>query len=177
MDKFGLLYETIQTEPFELQNAGLSDKLAGIKYDLDISNDVENDDLIDDLVDDDESIYDDELDKDMVYAAEMVTILEIPSKGKMYACVEAGDLVKFMKMNDIEIGDIQDAIAKIATANNVDINNIAVVIESNSYLKSLITEAKKAKGGPALSILDNVSKLAKNLKDKGFKVLKKKSKK
>lgn len=176
MDKFGLLYETIQTEPMELTNAGLADRIAGLKTDLDIATDIENDDLLDDLVDDG-GMYDDELDDDMIYAAEMVTVVEMPCKGKMYACVEASDIFKFLKANDLEVGDIASAIAQIASANGIEVNNIAIVNESNQALKALLREAKLNKGGKALDLLDKFASIARNAKNKGITVLKKKSKK
>ena len=66
----------------------------------------------------------------------------------------------------------------VAHANGVDINNIALVIESGDVIDDIITEAKKVRSKSLVPAnrLKNISDLSKKAKSIGIKVVKRKSK-
>ena len=65
-----------------------------------------------------------------------------------------------------------------ANENGVDINNIALVIESGDVIDDIITEAKKVRSKSLVPAtrLKNISDLSKKAKSIGIKVVKRKSK-
>ena len=98
-------------------------------------------------------------------------------KGHLYL-VEAERLCRYMDCCGLELGDLGKAIKDVAHANGVDINNIALVIESGDVIDDIITEAKKVRSKSLVPAnrLKNISDLSKKAKSIGIKVVKRKSK-
>lgn len=155
---YGLLYEAAKTE------AMLNDDVA---FAMDIKEATEELDSIE------------ELEEDIDIAPDMVDVIEqYTSNGKLYL-VEAERLCRYMDCHDLELGDLSKAIKDVAHANGVDINNIALVIESGDVIDGIITEAKKVRSKSLVPAnrLKNISDLSKKAKASGIKVVKRKSKK
>ena len=149
---YGLLYEAAKTE------AMLNDDVA---FAIDIKEATE------------------ELEEDIDIAPDMVDVIEqYTSNGKLYL-VEAERLCRYMDCCGLELGDLGKAIKDVAHANGVDINNIALVIESGDVIDDIITEAKKVRSKSLVPAnrLKNISDLSKKAKSIGIKVVKRKSKK
>lgn len=155
----GIIYESAKAEPFSTTDLAFANELAMIEEDL-------------------ASIK--EMDQAIVYTAEMVPVIAChETDGSRILCVEAENLVKFMEGADLEIGELEDAIKAVAAANGVEVNDIALVVESTESCAHLIQEAKKSRKvtkGP-LNALKSISDLAKLAKNKGIKVVKRKLKK
>ena len=155
---YGLLYEAAKTE------AMLNDDVA---FAIDIKEATEELDSIE------------ELEEDIDIAPDMVDVIEqYTSNGKLYL-VEAERLCRYMDCCGLELGDLGKAIKDVAHANGVDINNIALVIESGDVIDDIITEAKKVRSKSLVPAnrLKNISDLSKKAKSIGIKVVKRKSKK
>ena len=120
-----------------------------------------------------------ELEESIDMAPDMVDIIEqVTSNGSLYL-IEADQLCRYMDCHDLELGDLGKAIKDVAKANGVEVNNIALVIESGDVIKNLITEAKKVRSKSLVPMnrLKNISDLSKKAKSIGIKVVKRKSKK
>lgn len=128
-----------------------------------------------------ESEYDDteELEDDLQYTEEMVTVIEQSTNTGVRYLVEMDILGKFMESSNIT--DVQEALDRIARINAIDESAMYIVIESQQYAEELLKEAKaiKKKTGSKedMKKVSKSAKLLKELKEKGIKVLKKKSKK
>lgn len=157
--KFGLLYEAARGEQFN------SDDLA-------FSNDVDDiEDELDPLEELEESIH---------YTAEMVNVFEhVTAKGDTLMLVECSDLQRFMECNDLELGELEKAIADVAKSNGVEVNNIAIVVESSEEIEEMLQEARKVrtKSSKPMKRLKDISDLSKMATNKGIKVVKRKAKK
>ena len=154
---YGLLYEAAKTE------AMLNDDVA---FAIDIKEATEELDSIE------------ELEEDIDIAPDMVDVIEqYTSNGKLYL-VEAERLCRYMDCCGLELGDLGKAIKDVAHANGVDINNIALVIESGDVIDDIITEAKKVRSKSLVPAtrLKHISDLSKKAKSIGIKVVKRKSK-
>lgn len=143
----------------------------------DIRVDCKIDDDSDDIIDDEDIDDIEDLDEQLFYTAEMIPVIEaIQYNGTRYCCLEAENLFKYMNSNNLEIGDLEKAIEDIANACGLAVNDLALVTESASSLKMMISEAKKSTSASKLvkDKLDWISNITKEAKHKGIKVLKRK---
>ena len=153
---FGIIYESAKSESFMTDNSELSQAISEVSEQLD-------------------SIA--TLDNDIIYTAEMVNVIEsVQNDGTALYVVEAENLAKYMKSAGLEIGELQKAIADVASANGVEVNNITLVVESQAVYDDLIQEAKKVKtkSSKPLTPLNGVKKLISSAKNKGIQVFKRK---
>ena len=104
--------------------------------------------------------------------AEMVPVFSID--GKYYT--EAYFLAPFMR--DAKISSMVEALDYIAEANGLQRCDVGLLIESGDFVKNMIDKSKDNAGKLKTTIakVDKSNNLAKHLKDKGYPVLKKKSK-
>ena len=123
-----------------------------------------------------------ELDCDICYTTEMVNVLEQETKfGRRYL-VEYENLVKLIEGREI---DIRDALELVCEHNSIGIQDTYVVIESQETLAESISEIKDSileacnpvKKAKRRNKLAKCNEMIKNLKNKGIKVVKKKSNK
>lgn len=141
----------------------------------------ECDDLVEDEIEreiEDEYVEVEELEEELPYTAEMVNVIEQSIEGGNRYLIDIDDLAKFMEKECED--DPLEALKKIAKANNLEESSMHVVIESDDFIEELLTEAKadnKAGSKKKLGKVSGVTKLLKDIKNKGIKVLKKKSKK
>ena len=104
--------------------------------------------------------------------AEMVPVISID--GKYYT--EAYFLAPFMR--DAKISSMVEALNYVAEANGLQRCDVGLLIESDDFVKNMINKSKDNAGKLKTTIakVDKSNNLAKHLKDKGYPVLKKKSK-
>lgn len=123
-----------------------------------------------------------ELDCDICYTTEMVNVLEHETKyGRRYL-IEYSDIVKLIEGRDI---DIREAMELVCEHNMIGMQDTYILIESQDILEDSISETVDS----LLEACDPVckakrrNKLAKcnqaikNMKNKGIKIIKKKSNK
>ena len=142
----------------------------------------ECDDLIEDEVEqelEDEYEEVEELEDDIEYNEDMVPVIQQDIEEGSRYLVEMDVLAKYMISSKEE--DPAEALKRIAEANSLEPSSMCIVIESDDYARELIEEAKttKKKTGSKFKLnkIASSSKLLKHIKNKGIKVLKKKSKK
>lgn len=155
---YGLLYEAAKTEAMLNDDTGFATELREAVEEL---NSIE------------------ELEESIDMAPDMVDIIEqVTSNGSLYL-IEADQLCRYMDCHELELGDLGKAIKDVAKANGVEVNNIALVIESGEVIDNIITEAKKVRSKSLVPAnrLKNISDLSKKAKAVGIKVVKRKSKK
>lgn len=155
---YGLLYEAAKTESMLNDDTGFATELKEAVEEL---NSIE------------------ELEESIDMAPDMVDIIEqVTSNGSLYL-IEADQLCRYMDCHELELGDLGKAIKDVAKANGVEVNNIALVIESGEVIDNIITEAKKVRSKSLVPAnrLKNISDLSKKAKAVGIKVVKRKSKK
>lgn len=123
-----------------------------------------------------------ELDCDLSYTVEMVNVLEQETKyGRRYL-VEYENLVKLTEGTEL---DIKEALNLVCEHNLIGIQDTYVVIESQDVLEESISETTDSisEASNPVSKANRRGKLAKcgkaikDMKNKGIKILKKKSKK
>lgn len=123
-------------------------------------------------------------DGETFYNADMVNVIRhdpdpVEEDADVYYLVDMEDLGKYMDVNEIK--EPEEAIEQIADANGIEESAICIVIESDDAMKQLIEEAKNIKKSDAKKIklgkISGATKLIKDLKNKGIKLKKKKSKK
>ena len=112
----------------------------------------------------------DELEEDFcTYNPQVVPVFE--SNGEYYV-----ELEQVAKVADYHEVDICEAIEMIAEANDIPMDNIAVVIESDETIGMIIAEAKAAKGSKLekdkMKGLEKTKEIVDDIKDK-VKVVKK----
>ena len=135
-------------------------------------------DLIEDEVRqeiEDEYVEIEELEDDIEYNEDMVPVIQQEVEEGFRYLVEMDNLAKFM--DSVEEEDPEEALKRIADANELEEATMCIVVESDQYIQQLISEAKTAnKAGSKVKLgkLSASAKLLKNLKNKGIKVLKKK---
>ena len=155
---YGLLYEAAKTEAMINDDTSFATELREATEEL---NSIE------------------ELEESINMAPDMVDIIEqVTSNGSLYL-IEADQLCRYMDCHELELGDLGKAIKDVAKANGVEVNNIALVIESGEVIDNIITEAKKVRSKSLVPAnrLKNISDLSKKAKSIGIKVVKRKSKK
>lgn len=116
-----------------------------------------------------------ELEDDLPYVEEMVSMIECKRDyGNLYM-VEYSDLLKLMEYREY---DEVNAVEALAEHNCIDKSSICIVIESEQSILEKMEEIG-AKGGSMLKddIKANATKNLKDLKDKGLNLVKKKNKK
>lgn len=140
-----------------------------VSFELDdeFENDIEADYTDFDELEDDENIE---------YTAEMVNIIKT-KRGRLV--MEFDMLAKYM--NSANITDIEEAMQNVCEANGADYDNTYLVLESQEDMMSIVQEAKsklnkKAKVKIFTKLRDS-SNFLKTVKNKGIKVVKKKSNK
>lgn len=119
----------------------------------------------------------DAVDDDIVYGEAMIPVIRI---GDDYV-VESDMLAKYIDSHpDVEISE---ALNRIATheSNMLTAGSIGILIESDDYTDHLIQEAKAAKrtnsSKKKIKKIKDTASFLKDIKNKGIKVFKKKSKK
>lgn len=145
----------------------------------DLDSDLDLDDVevgFEDTFGDIEELDDDELN----YTEETVNVFAQETSEGTRFLVEADLLAKFMMAQNIT--DISEAMTRVAEHNELDVQAMAVVIESDDYMMELIEEARKMKkaGGKTkdkAKELQSTIDVVKMVKTKGIKVVKKKSRK
>ena len=118
-----------------------------------------------------------ELDFELDYAIEMVNVIEATTHEGSTYLVEMDVLAKYMKSANIT--DVSEAINNIAEHNDITADRMAIVIESEDYACELLEEAKKESKAGSKAKMEKLKKATdflKDAKDKGVKVVKKKSK-
>lgn len=120
-----------------------------------------------------------EIEDDIDYTEEMVHLFSKTGKdGSTNYLVESDMLVKYMTSKNIT--SIKEAFEKIAEANNINVNTMVLLVESNEFVSNIITEAKESKGSKrckkTLNDASSTAKFLKTVKTEGIKVAKKKSK-
>lgn len=139
-------------------------------------DDVYADELLDDLDD----AYDDteELPDDLDYEDDMVNVIEVDEAAGVKYVMEMDSLYKLMESKNI---DVYNAFQSVCECNNLDPNNVGIVIESDDEADDFVDEVKdcqkdskteKKKHKQVKEAYD----FLKNLKNKGIKTFKKKSK-
>lgn len=86
--------------------------------------------------------------------------------------VEMDNVVKYM--NSFEITDIKEAMENIAEANEIELENISLVIESKDYMDSVIESAIKQSKAGDKTLLENCElsiKLINMLESEGINVV------
>lgn len=121
-----------------------------------------------------------EIDKDcVVYSKESIPVLQIDDCDDSPFCVELDMLAKYMDTNSLV--DIDQAVADIAEANNIAVDNLYVLIESEEDALEYLEESKKLKKATGskkkLGGIFNTATVLRQLKTKGIKVAKKSNKK
>lgn len=151
-DKLSILREACSTEEFNTDSI----------YDADILDYMSK-----------ELNYLPELEDDLVYTEEMVNVLlQESTYGNRYL-VEIENLVKLMESSDI---DAKTALERICEFNEINIGDTYVVIESaDTILESLKLFSKESSLKAKSDIKDTVKSMQ-DLKDKGIKLLTRKSK-
>lgn len=117
-----------------------------------------------------------ELDKSLKVTAEMVTIIQDEKQNRFF--VEHTNLLSYMESNDIE--DIEVALKNVCEGNNVPYENTILLIESKEDIIDSVNEAKSKISGKSKEKLSKklqgTAKFFKDVKDKGIKIMSKKSK-
>jgi len=113
-----------------------------------------------------------EASQDYAVGAEMVPVISID--GKYYT--EANFLAPFMR--DAKISSMLEALDYVAEANGLQKCDVGLLIESDNFVKKMIDKEKgnATRLKATINKVDKSNNLAKHLKDKGYPVLKKKSK-
>ena len=111
----------------------------------------------------------------VVYSKDSIPVLQIDDEDDRPFCVELDMLAKYIDSNSLV--DIDKAVADIAEANNIAVDNLYILIESEDEALEYFEEAKKlgkATGSKKkLSNLKNTASVLQLLKTKGIKVAKK----
>lgn len=154
MSKFGLLYEIAKSEDFSQYDMNFIDTMSSIRNNLDkVAT----------------------LPTPIKYTAEMVNVIGAKDNNNNDIClIEAENLFKYMESEGLEVGDIETAISNVAHANGVEVNNIALVIDSNKKIAKCCEEAAKLKEKTDVPIkrLQFMSSLVMNCYNKGIQVVK-----
>ena len=121
-----------------------------------------------------------EVDEDeIIYPLDSIPVLQCASCKEAAYFVEMDILGKFMSSNGVE--DIAEAMQMIADHNEISLDEMAVLVESEDVALELLEEAKKSKkkigDHKKLTDISNTTNILKLVKTKGIKVAKKKSKK
>lgn len=107
------------------------------------------------------------------YEPQVVPVFE--SDGEFF--VELDNLAKVAEYNNV---DICEAFEMVAEVNDLDIDSMNIVIESDEYIGMLIAEAKASKGSKLekskMNGLQKTADAIEDLKEKGAKIVKKNSK-
>lgn len=122
-----------------------------------------------------------ELEDDIEYTEEMVNVISQETEHGVRYMVEYCDLVRLMNSNEYTE---RQALARICECNMLSYADTYVVIESSEDIIESIREAKDSAKSAEHPVdkanrkkkLDSASKAIRNLKNKGIKILKKKSK-
>ena len=112
-----------------------------------------------------------ELEEEVNYAAEFVPVINI--KGSYYT--EMQYLAPYMSNNNIR--NVAEALNNIAEANNLAPTEVGLIVESQDSVTAKINEALGKKNTKFLGKVKKGEDLISKLKNKGFDVKKKKSKK
>ena len=115
----------------------------------------------------------DEVDEDVVYTAEMVSVIKV---GDDYL-TEMNTLYPYMKSNNIT--SVAEALNNVAAVNGLQEKAVGLLIESDDRTAEMIQEACKKGGKAKEKALDKIKKATKipaKLKKEGFPVKKKKGK-
>lgn len=137
--------------------------------------DLELDDAEDELTGEMDPV--DVVDDDIIYSEEMIPVIRI---GENYV-VEFDMLAKYIDSHpNVEISEALDLIAT-HESNMLTPGSIGILVESDDYADQLIQEAKAAKRTASskkkIKKVKDTASFLKNIKNKGIKVFKKKSKK
>lgn len=104
----------------------------------------------------------------VAYNSRMVPVFEHESE----YFVEMDNVFKYM--NSFEITDIAEAMENIADANEIDVNEMSLVIESEEYMGSVIESAIEQSKAGDKTLLENCElavKLINMLESEGIKVV------
>lgn len=158
MNKHELLYEMAKSEDFSQYDMDFVDTMSSIKKNLSNIATLPN---------------------RITYTAEMVNVIAGDAYGDPNMClVEAENLLKYMQSEGLEVGDIETAISNVAKANGIDVNDIALVIDSNAKITQCCEEAAamkdKCDGSKNRSMrrLRFMTDVVKNCYNKGIRVVK-----
>jgi hypothetical protein len=140
-------------------------------------DDLYDDSVLSDLDGEIEDI-DDVEESELRYTEEMVTVIESADKSQYF--IETDNLSKYMISQNII--DVSEAISNICNANSIEESKICLVIESEDDLHDIIKEARATSKGSTikskkLGMARDTTAFLKNIKNKGIKIAKKKSKK
>lgn len=138
---------------------------------------IADDFQVSDLISDEIKTAYDECIKEMVvipkntvsYRAGMVPVFQNES-GNYF--VEFDNMAKYMR--SAEVTDVSNALYDIAEANDINVDNLSVVIESKEYMKSVIDEAIKQSKAGDKSLLESCElsiKLIEMMKNEGINVV------
>ncbi len=151
-DKLSILREACSTEEFNTDNIFDADILDYMSKELNFLP---------------------ELEEDLLYTEEMVNVLlQETSFGNRYL-VEIENLVKLMESSNI---DIKTALEKVCEHNEINIGDTYVVIESAETILESLKQFSRESSLKSKSDIKDTVKTIQDLKDKGIKLLTRKSK-
>lgn len=149
-DSFQIFAEAAKTESFNTDNIFTSDVLADFEDTYKELRTISIDDIF--------------------YPAQSVPVMQVKkvTEGVQY-CVEMDMLAKYMKSSGIT--NIKEALENVCEANEISIEECALVVESEDYARQVVEEAKGNK--KKLKAVSDDSFLIKNMHNNSIKVRKK----